>query len=314
MTTINGIDKIIYGVADMDTSKRFFTDWGLTLNQARSTHDQVLFETLDGTEIELRAQDAANLPPPFEAGSTLREVIWGVDDSAALERLSGQLAAVTRIETSDDNQIRCTDPNGMGLSFRVGRRHPVDVRGTPVNTYDRPQARVNQRSMQYERAQPVKVGHVVFFTPNLADTEAFYRDGLGFVVSDRYPGRGVFLRCRPEGGHHNLFLLQTPDGKRGLNHVAFTVRDLHEVFGGGLHISRCGWKTQIGPGRHPISSAYFWYVQNPCGGLAEYYSDEDYLTADWQPKEDWQQAPENFAEWAVNGGLDGNTRRQYLPE
>ena len=42
-----------------------------------------------------------------------------------------------------------------------------------------------------------------------------------------------------------------------LNHVAYTVRDIHEVLGGGLHISRQGWKTQLGPGRHPISSAYF---------------------------------------------------------
>ena len=44
-------------------------------------------------------------------------------------------------------------------------------------------------------------------------------------------------------------LLNRPSPKRGLNHVAFTVRDIHEVFGGGLHFSRCGWETQLGPGR-----------------------------------------------------------------
>jgi len=128
-------------------------------------------------------------------------------------------------------------------------------------------------------------------------------------VSDSYPEAGYFLRCRKEGGHHNLFLLKTPDNKRGLNHVAFTVRDIHEVFGGGLHMSRRGWPTQIGPGRHPISSAYFWYFHNPCGGLAEYYADEDYCTDDWQPKE-WQRSPANYAEWAIAGGIDGETRRQ----
>ena len=131
---------------------------------------------------------------------------------------------------------------------------------------------------------------------------------LGFAVSDRYPGRGVFLRCAPEGGHHDLFLLQPPSPKRGLNHVAFTVRDIHEVFGGGLHISRCGWDTELGPGRHPISSAYFWYVKNPAGALAEYYTDEDQLDGRWEPRE-FQQAPEVFAEWAVVGGIDGQTRR-----
>lgn len=131
----------------------------------------------------------------------------------------------------------------------------------------------------------------------------------GFVTSDRYPGRGVFMRCAAQGGHHDLFLLQLPTGKVGLNHVAFTVRDIHEVFGGGLHMSRCGWTTQLGPGRHPISSAYFWYFENPCGGLIEYNADEDHLTEAWQARE-FQPGPTMFAEWAIDGGIDGHTRRQ----
>jgi catechol-2,3-dioxygenase len=152
------------------------------------------------------------------------------------------------------------------------------------------------------------VGHVVFFVADLAATEAFYAS-LGFVTSDRYPQRGAFMRCAPRGGHHDLFLLRTPDAKRGLNHVAFTVRDIHEVFGGGLHISRSGWETQLGPGRHPISSAYFWYFRNPAGGLIEYYADEDELTEAWQAR-DFEPGPTVFAEWAIEGGIDGRTRRQ----
>ena len=102
--------------------------------------------------------------------------------------------------------------------------------------------------------------------------------------------------------------------KRGtniLNHVAYTVRDIHEVFGGGLNIDRCGWKTIIGPGRHPVSSAYFWYVENPAGGLAEYFTDEDYCTDKWEPR-NFERSNENFAEWAIADGINGNTRRQHL--
>ena len=58
-----------------------------------------------------------------------------------------------------------------------------------------------------------------------------------------------------------------------------------------------------------MSSAYFWYFENPAGGLIEYYADEDHLTADWQARE-FEPGPTVFAEWAVTGGLDGNTRRQ----
>ncbi len=187
------------------------------------------------------------------------------------------------------------------------RKRAVDVAGTPANVWGHA-ARIDQPAAIYERAEPVEVGHVVFFTDTLAETTAFY-ESLGFRLSDRYPGRGHFLRCSARGGHHDLFLLQTPEAKRGLNHVAFTVRDMHEVIGGGLHLSRCGWETQLGPGRHPISSALFWYFKNPAGALVEYYADEDVLTENWKPR-DFEPSPTVFAEWAVAGGIDGNTRRQ----
>lgn len=293
--SILGIDRITYGVADVASCRKFFLDWGLKL--VRESGDALEFETLNGCEVFVRAKEDPALPRAIEPGSTLREVTWGVQTERDL--------AHVRIVLGGMNG---TDPNGLGIAFRVSKKRTLDVKGVPINAWGQPGRGVNRRSTFYERAEPIEVGHVVFFTDCLAELERFYVEKLGFCVSDRYPGRGVFLRCGAEGGHHDLFLLQPPAPKRGLNHVAYVVRDIHEVFGGGLHISRCGWETEIGPGRHPISSAYFWYVKNPAGALAEYYTDEDQLDGNWQPRE-FQQAPEVFAEWAVVGGIDGNTRR-----
>ena len=136
----------------------------------------------------------------------------------------------------------------------------MNTPGTPL--------RVDAPSPVYERAIPFNVGHVVLFVSDLAEAETFYTEVLGFHVSDRYPQYGTFLRCNPKGGHHNLFLLKSPTGQPKLNHVAYTVRDIHEVFGGGMFLNERGWKTAIGPGRHKVSSAYFWYFDNPCGGEA----------------------------------------------
>jgi catechol 2,3-dioxygenase-like lactoylglutathione lyase family enzyme len=292
---ILGIDRITYGVADLARCRKFFLDWGLKL--ARESGNSLDFETLNGCEVQVRGSDDPALPPAIEAGSTLREVVWGVGSERDLEQLRGRLG-----------DLRTTDSNGLALAFRVTRKRAIDVKGVPINAWGQAGRGVNRRSTFYERAEPIEVGHAVFFTDRLAEAERFYIDKLGFCVSDRYPGRGLFLRCAPEGGHHDLFLLQPPVAKRGLNHVAFAVRDVHEVFGGGLHISRCGWETELGPGRHPISSAYFWYVKNPAGGLIEYYTDEDQLDGAWEPRE-FQQGPEVFAEWAVVGGIDGKSRR-----
>jgi catechol 2,3-dioxygenase-like lactoylglutathione lyase family enzyme len=306
---ITGIDRITYGVDDFAQARRFWLDWGLTLTA--ETPASLEFTTLDGTEVGVRHRDDPALGAPIESGNTLREVIWGVANAAALADCERRLRTQPSFAKAD-GMPRCTDPIGLRTGLRVSRRRQVDVKGSPINTYDAT-PRIDAMSPVYDDATPIKVGHVVLFTDRLEASERFYTETLGFIVSDRYKARASFLRCEVRGGHHNLFLLQTPDRKVGLNHVAFTVRDIHEVFGGGLHISRCGWPTEIGPGRHPISSAYFWYVRNPCGGLAEYYSNEDFVTERWQPRE-FEPSPEMFAEWAIVGGIDGFTRRQAGPQ
>jgi hypothetical protein len=165
---ITGIDCITYGVEDLGLCRKFFTDWGLT---ATGDND---FETLNGCEVKLRAKDDPSLPPPMEAGPTLREVIFA----------------------SDKDLPAMTDPNGMALKFRESRKRKIDAKGVPINTFDNP-VRIDAPSAFYDRAQPVEVGHLVLFTDKLAEMERFYVEKLGFIVSDRYPNRGVFMRSTP---------------------------------------------------------------------------------------------------------------------
>lgn len=307
--SVLGIDEITYGADDLPTCRRFFLDWGLALVAEEA--DQLVFETLNGCRVIVAASTRAGLPPAMESGPTLREVVWGVQSEADLAQYAESIRWQPGF-TVGAGRIGCTDPNGLSVRLQVTRKRAIDVQSADYNTWNR-KDRVNRASPAYERATPIEVGHVVFFVKDVAACERFYVQHFGFAASDRYPGRGAFLRCAPDGGHHDIFLLQRPAGDSALNHVAFTVRDIHEVFGGGMHISRCGWETQLGPGRHPISSAYFWYFRNPAGALVEYYADEDQLTADWEPRE-FEPGPTVFAEWAIEGGIDGNTRRQKSAE
>ena len=306
-TGITGIDAITYSTERWDDARKFFADWGLAC-VSDSTSQQV-WQTLTGAQVIVRPPDAPELAPAIEAGPTLREIIWGVADAAALTRLAALLHDAPHFadQRSIDGTLRARDPHGLGLVFRLTQKRDPGITGTPSNPWGAA-TRIDAASPVYERATPVDIGHVVLFSDRINEAEAFYAR-LGFITSDRYPNRGVFMRCTAEAAHHQLFMLQLPDKPAGLNHVAFAVRDIHEVFGGGLHMSRCGWKTQLGPGRHPISSAYFWYFDNPCGGLIEYNADEDHLTGAWQARE-FDPSPTMFAEWAIDGGLDGTTRRQ----
>jgi catechol 2,3-dioxygenase-like lactoylglutathione lyase family enzyme len=306
---LNGIEAVVFGVEDMAESKRFLDDWGLT--QVSVEKDRLVYKTRDGAQAIVRPKDAADLPPPIESGNTVREVIWGAANEAELNKTLETLKTVGNFRTGPDGLPRVTDPNGLSLAFRVSQRTAVVVKPTQPNAPGTHQ-RVNQRSPVHDRAYPINIGHVVLFAADFAAMRAFYTEKLGFQISDEYPGHGVFTRCQKVGDHHNLFMLNRP-GKPGVNHVAFTVTDIHEVIGGGIAMSKKGWKTEIGPGRHPISSAYFWYFENPLAAPLEYYADEDYCTEDWKPGTH-ERKPELFAEWAIAGGIDGKTRRQVASQ
>ncbi len=94
--SVSGIDEITYGVEDLATSARFFADWGLkevarTTLGTRASKRSTAARVLAG-----RGADDASLPPAFEEGPTLREVMWGVATRAELDALRRPLRRPAR--------------------------------------------------------------------------------------------------------------------------------------------------------------------------------------------------------------------------
>jgi catechol 2,3-dioxygenase-like lactoylglutathione lyase family enzyme len=196
--------------------------------------------------------------------------------------------------------LHTTDPLGFGIAFRVAQRRPVTAPELKFNTPGRPD-RINTRGQFFSTATPLEMTHTVFMIDSPEIVVPFYTERLGFIASDSYPGRGYFLRGGASNHHHDLFLLNVGK-KRGFHHLAFELSNIHELFGGGLNMTRRGWRTALGPGRHPISSCYFWYFHSPCGGAAEYDFDSDIVDERWVPGE-FRQTPEVFAEWCLAEGM-----------
>src|SRR5262245_38979336 len=80
-----------------------------------------------------------------------------------------------------------------------------------------------------------KIGHVVLNVTDIEASLAFYTGVLGLEVSDRYPdsmvpGGMVFLRCNPD--HHGVALVggAEKNDASSLNHFAFEVGTVEEVF------------------------------------------------------------------------------------
>jgi catechol 2,3-dioxygenase len=76
----------------------------------------------------------------------------------------------------------------------------------------------------------VRIGHVHLTVSNLERSLRFYRDALGFQVTQRYGQSAVFLSA---GGYHHHIALntwagegatQSPPGRTGLYHFAFYIQ------------------------------------------------------------------------------------------
>ena len=87
-----------------------------------------------------------------------------------------------------------------------------------------------------------KIGHVALYVSDLERSTRFYRDILGFEVSDVYeedmmPGGAVFLRCNPD--HHGIALFKATEANPvggGMHHMAFEVPTLDDVVRARTHL------------------------------------------------------------------------------
>lgn len=292
---ISGVECVKFAVEDLGDACRFASDWGLSY-VVSSDPEVKIFRAVDGSEIQIVSADPSRPDRrPIGAASGLCEIVWGVDDRAALDELAEELRKDRKAEFDAEGVLHSVDDLGINLGFRLAQRKAVAYELTRYNSPGHP-GRVNRRAPSYEAAKPREISHIAIGVDDAGQAVQFYLKRLGFIVSDRYANRGVFIRCSPTGNHHHAFFMNAKVPGTRFNHLAFKVRDVHEVIGGGQHVDAQGWKTFAGPGRHTISSACFWYFQTPFGGAWEYAADEDVVTPEWEAQ-DFAAIAHIFSEW-----------------
>ncbi len=273
-----GIESVIYGVEDVAQSTKFFGDFGL--EQIEKSKSGATFATSEKTTIALRNHDDETLPQAQEPGSTVREIVWGVDTKEHLDALAADLSRDLPVLTDADGTLHTVDPNGYGIALRVTDKEPVALQPVTLNTIG-DAVRLNARAHFYERARPAHIGHIVLYATDFDAMVDFYTERLGFWVSDVLNPIGLFLRCSSD--HHNLFVIR--HHRTGLNHLSFGLHDFDEIMGGFNMLSKQGWEPVWGLGRHYVGSNIFYYFRNPAGAFVEYYADMDCILdpTKWEP-------------------------------
>ena len=286
--SITSIASVVYGVSDVETSTRFFQDFGLKIE---NRNDQsATFRLPEGSSVVIRDENDPALPETRMVGPGVREVFWGVDGSEVLEKLAENLSHNCEVTKDPDGTVHFQTPFGIPMGLQIFHKKSVTCVPEPANAPGRI-VRLNHPRRWRTRACPKGIGHVVFAIPEFEKGAAFMRERLNFRLSDEQVGFGLYLRAPGSNNHHNFLFLNADsplpgmDGSVKLHHVNFVVEDLDEIMIGANHMTRCGWEpSHFGLGRHRIDSALFYYLPCPAGGEAEYGADSDQVDDTWIPR------------------------------
>ncbi len=272
---IVGLEAVEFAVEDVETCAAFFDDVGLHKREGGRAGASFLIPG-ENTQVQVRRAGDPGLAPQWQAGETLRRIVWGVGDRGALDLIGKELARDRDVRESS-GALHVTGPNGLALTFQVSAAsHAATPPVTPASS------RLNSRIAGYDRPAPSHLGHVGLFTPDIEADARFYQR-LGFRISDRITEFGLFLRGTGSIDHHNLFLIQRE--RPGLNHLNLRLADVDELGTGMSFLERRGWRPVWGMGRHLFGSHMFGFFDNPAGSYLEFTCDEDYIIDDnaWQP-------------------------------
>jgi len=202
---------------------------------------------------------------------------WEVGDAAALDSLAVRLEAAgvaVHRETAAAADLRCA---AEVISFR-------DPAGNRVEAFHGPQIASEPfrpgRSIGGYRTGTQGVGHAVLIVPDIDAALTFYRDLLGFQITD-FMGPPVSLYfMHVNSRHHSLAIAQGSSSR--MHHLMMEFYSLDDV-GQSYDIAQKEERVSVKFGRHSNDFMTSFYMRSPSSFLIEQGWGD--VGPDWQPFE-----------------------------
>jgi 2,3-dihydroxy-p-cumate/2,3-dihydroxybenzoate 3,4-dioxygenase len=246
--TLTDIAYVRSGVADLDAAVRFATE-------------------IVGLE----------LAAPSEIGVAHLRADHRHHCLALVEGPSGVIASGFTVADSDALADAETHLERSGMS--VSRGSPAEARSRRVREFigfDDPFGnRLELVSQQESITRPVafsrpagitEFGHLCLDAPDVHEAYRFWSSTFNARVSDWIGDGACLLRIDPV--HHKLAVFKGDEP--GLCHMNFQVATIDDVFRNWHFLVERGVEIEMGPGRHPQSTAVFIYFLGPEGFTYEY--------------------------------------------
>jgi catechol 2,3-dioxygenase-like lactoylglutathione lyase family enzyme len=134
-----------------------------------------------------------------------------------------------------------------------------------------------------------KLSHVVLNSGDVARSTDFFRDALGFRLSDS-TNHMNFLRCSSD--HHSIAV--AAEGSVTLNHTAWEMPSFDALMYGAGRLKENKYTVEWGIGRHGPGANIFVYFVEPDGYAIEYTAEVEQIderTHKAGTAEEWQKTP-----------------------
>jgi 2,3-dihydroxybiphenyl 1,2-dioxygenase len=195
--------------------------------------------------------------------TTISAYGWEMADGAALDAMGARL-------------------EGAGVRFARGSRALADERrvadlivaedpgGNRIELFHGPEIASEAfqagRNIGGFRTGPLGLGHVVMQSSDIDPMIAFYRDAMGFGVSDFYdrPFKACFFHVNPR--HHSFALIQNE--KTMVHHLMMEYFAFDDV-GHGWDIAQAEERVAVTLGRHAGDDMTSFYTWTPSGFMVE---------------------------------------------
>jgi 2,3-dihydroxybiphenyl 1,2-dioxygenase len=192
---------------------------------------------------------------------------WEVNDAAALEALAARLefngVKVMRgaHALADERFVRDLIVFSDPLGNRLEAFHGAETASDPF---------APGRSISGFRTGPLGLGHIVLgveTSETIQQLLPFYRDVLGFRLTDYYshPFEAYFLHVNRR--HHSLAMIRT--GKNAVHHIMMEVLALDDM-GRGYDIAHREGCVSTTMGQHTSDAITSFYTYTPSGFMVEY--------------------------------------------
>lgn len=263
--SVRALGYLGIGVRDLKAWETFATSI-LGLQIGSRGNDGTLYLRMDERHHRIAVHPGGN--------DDLAYLGWEVAHQDALNELGEKLRAAGVAVTAGDEAacrergvggfIACDDPAGIRCEFYWGA------------LLQRRLAFVSPRGLGGFHTGDEGLGHVVVGVPDGAAYLAFYRDLLGFRISDfiewTVPGRGeihaTFLHCNQR--HHSIAFTNSPHGQKRLAHFMVEVNELDDV---GRTWSLCDREDvpiAQSLGKHVNDEMLSFYIVSPSGFTVEF--------------------------------------------